>query len=162
MSAGLWAGSDGPPPTFSGIQGYNELSGPQEGWVVRGISLGSGSTPEADTDESLETPHINTALGTGGGTDYHEIDAVDFQAYPSTKVIFTRTFGVAEPAATSLDVYEFGLWTAAPDPGILLDKPYATTPPGPSGGPFLVARKTHGLITKSPNFTLQMNWTIEF
>jgi hypothetical protein len=167
MSAGLWAGSDGTPPSFPSTQGFNELNGPNFGWVVRGMALGEGTTPEADDDDALETPHVNPNIGVAPGTEYHELDSVTFEPWstpsPSTSVIFTKTFGINEPlgAGVTADVYEFGLYTAAPDPGGAAGPP-ETNPPGPPGGPFLVARKTHGLITKSPNFTLQVNWTIEF
>lgn len=149
MSAGLWAGAGDPGTIFTDNKGLNEETGPNDGWVVRGMAVGDDGTAEADEDTALKSV-------LGGSSWYYPIDLITFTAYPNTDVIFGRTFAPTEPTATA-NIREFGLYTGAPGPD-----PVATTPPGPTGGPYLVARKTHGLITKTSHFTMQLLWTIEF
>lgn len=160
MSAALWAGGSNA-GLFSANRGYSEATAPNSGWVVRGMALGKDDTAEDDGDTALADAIINPALGTAGSY-YHPIDLITFTpAVPSdrTKIVFARTFAPTEPTAADALIKEFGLYTAAPasfPDGVVTD------PVGPAGGPFLVARKTHGLITKTADFTMQLLWTIEF
>jgi hypothetical protein len=151
MSAGLWAGGSDA-GLFTDNRGLNELGGPNNGWVIRGMGVGEGDTPEADADTALETPITNPVLG----TYYHELSSISYTAYPNTEVVFGRVFAANEPTANA-SIREFGLYTAAP-----IGFPVTTDPPGPVGGPYLIARKTHGLITKTSDFTMEVLWTIEF
>lgn len=152
MSAGLWAGGSNA-GLFTANRGLNEATGPNNGWVIRGMAVGEDDTAEADGDTALGSPITNPVLG----SYYHPIDQIEFTAHPNTTVIFGRTFAPTEPTAADALIKEFGLYTAAP-----AGFPVTTDPVGPTGGPFLVARKTHGLITKTADFTMQLLWTIEF
>lgn len=152
MSAGLWAGGSNA-GIFTDNRGLSEATAPNPGWVVRGMAVGEDDTAEADDDTELGTPITNPS----SGTHYHAIDLITYTAYPNTEVVFGRTFAPTEPTATDALIQEFGLYTAAPA-GFAV----STDPAGPSGGPYLVARKTHGLITKTADFTMQVLWTIEF
>jgi hypothetical protein len=145
MAAGLLVGATG----GYAQPGYAEA----DGWVIRGMALGNNGEPESDGDTALGGAWTNAALSP---EYYHPIDPVsgiEFDPVASnTKVTFIRTFTSGEPQNASLDIREYGLYTANHD----------GTVPTLAGGPFLVARKTHGLITKTTDFTMTVKWTIEY
>jgi hypothetical protein len=150
MSAGLTLGTIGP----AGV-GISQSTG----HVIRGMALGSGSNPVLNTDTELQSP----ILRAGNNHHYHEIDGAEWPGHPSTEVIYIKTFGPLEPRPGTLNLREFGLYTAAPDPATLIPPPdplvpVETTPPGPSTGFYMVARKVHGLITKTADFSLTLRW----
>lgn len=157
MFAGLICGCTAPPVGgFITSMGFNELGGANLGYVIRGMALGDDNTPETDTDTALVSPINNPAIG----HHYHEIDSIDFSVGAGdTYAEFRRTFSTTEPQAALITIEEYGLYSASPGGGA---EPPITTPPGPAGGHFMVARKTYGPITKDTNFTLEVRWKIEF
>jgi len=147
--------------------GYNDDD--NTAMVVRGMGLGEDQTPEADED-SASIPAGGLHAPSPGNVAWDHYFPLTGASFPSgvpaesgTAVTFTRVFNTNEPdplAPTA--VREFGLYTACPGGGKCPQAPAGTTPIGPSGGPYLVARKTHDTITKDPNFTMTVNWTLEY
>jgi hypothetical protein len=155
MAAGLIAGNrHNGIPLFVTNHGLDEFGGDNPGWVIRGMGLGVGITAETNADTMLETPIINPITG----TYYHPIHSITFSSVPNTSVIFTRMFDIDEPDDPA-PITEYALFTGVPagHPSIPV-----TSPPGPAGGPYMFSRKTAAVINKDNNFTLEVNWEIEF
>jgi len=159
IAAGLMLGTVG----VAGGLGYNEASG----YVIRGMGVGTDPTPEADEDSaSSPTGGLHApSPGLVAWDHYYPLTSTSFPtgvpAGSGTEVIFTRVFAPNEPAASPVAVREFGLYSAAPA-GVCPNILAGSTPLGPPGGPYLIARKTHDTITKDPNFTMTVNWTLEY
>ena len=158
IGAGLLVGQGG----VAGSLGYNESTG----YVLRGMALGEDGTPEADGDCAASPAGGLYAPSPGiiSWDHYFPLTSITFPsgtpAGSGTKAYFTRIFAANEPSATTTNVREFGLYTAAPV-SVCPQVPLGSTPVGPAGGPYLFARKTCELITLTPDFTLTLVWAIE-
>lgn len=147
IAAGLLLGTSG--DLGLGVDG-------SDGWVVRGIALGESGQPASLDDTDLFLPFVNPNTG----HHYHVFSSSFRAPFPETYITLTRVFGLDEPLppGEGISVREFGLYTAAPGPS-----PPETTPTGPVGGPFLLARLVSDeAFIKTNDLAWEIRWTLQF